>query len=177
MFYPKALLGGEFNKWIVILQEFDLDFQSAKTKKSLVFAEIIAEFPTEEDVVVEDDSFPDEHIFLISTSDPWYGDILIYLQNLKYPATFLQGEQRKLCVHAKNYLIIGDTLYRRGVDSILRRCLTHEEAEIVLNDAHSGACGGHLSGLATAENILRASYFLPTIFKDCVEAVKHCHPC
>ena len=77
----------------------------------------------------------------------------------------------------KNYLIIGDTLYRRGVYFILRRCLTHEEAEIVLNDSHSGACGGHLSGLATAQKILRAGYFLPTIFKYCVEAVKRCHLC
>ena len=75
----KQIVGGKFNKWIVILQEFDLVFQSAKSKKSLVFAELIAEFPMEEDVVVQDDSFPDEHIFLISTSDPWYGDILIYL--------------------------------------------------------------------------------------------------
>ena len=59
----------------------------------------------------------------------------------------------------------------------MRRCLTHEEEETVLNDAHSGACGGHLSGLATAQKILRAGYFSPTIFKDCVEAVKRCHPC
>ena len=109
-------------------------FQSAKSKKSLFFAELIAEFPTEEDVVVEDDSFPDEHIFLISTSDPWYGDILIYLQTLKYPTAYSREDRRKLCLHAKNYLIIGDTLYRRGVDSILHRCLTHEEVEIVLND-------------------------------------------
>ena len=58
------IVGGKFNKWIVILQEFDLDFQSAKSKNSLVFAELIAEFPTKED------SFLDEHIFLISTSDP-----------------------------------------------------------------------------------------------------------
>ena len=71
----QRIVGGKFNKWIVILQEFDLDFQSAKSKKSLVFAEHIAEFPTEENVAVEDDSFPDEHIFLISTSDPWYGDV------------------------------------------------------------------------------------------------------
>ena len=77
----------------------------------------------------------------------------------------------------KNYLIIGDTLYRRGVDSILRQCLTHEEAEIVINDAYSRACEGHLSGLEMAQNILCVSYFRPTIFKDCVEVVKHCHPC
>ena len=69
------IVGGKFNKWIVIIQEFDLDFQSAKSKKSLVFAELI----TEEDVAIEEDSFPDEHIFFISTSNPWYGDILVYL--------------------------------------------------------------------------------------------------
>ena len=56
-----------------------MDFQSAKSKKSLVFAELIVEFPAEENVVVEQDSFLDEYIFLISTYDPWYGDILVYL--------------------------------------------------------------------------------------------------
>ena len=154
-----------------------MDFDSTKSKKSLVFAKLIAEFPVEEDVAIEEDSFPYEHIFLISTSDPWYRDILICLQTLKYPAAFSREEKCKLCLHAKNYLIIGDTLYCRGVDSVLRRCLTHEEAEIVLNDAHSGACGVHLSGLATAQKILRVGYFWPTIFKDCVKAVKRCRPC
>ena len=89
-----------------------MDFQSAKSKRSLVFAELIAEFPMEEDVAIEYDSFPDEHIFLISTFDPWYGDIIIYLQTLNYPAASSREEQRKLRLHSKNYLIIGDTLYR-----------------------------------------------------------------
>ena len=155
----RRIVGGKFNKWIVILQEFDLDFQSAKSNKSLVFAELIEKFPTEEDVVTKEDSFLDEHIFLISTSDPWYGDILIYLHTLKYPAASSREERHKLHLHAKNYLIIGDTLYCRGVDSILRLCLTHEETEIVLNDDHSGACGGHLSGLETTLKILRDGYF------------------
>ena len=30
--------------------------------------------------------------------------------------------------------------------------------------------------LSTAQNILRAGYFWPSIFKDCVDAVKRCHP-
>ena len=95
----RQIVGGKFNKWIVILQEFDLDFQYAKSKKSLFFTELIVEFPVEEDVAIEEDSFPDEYIFLISTSDPWYGDILIYLQNLKYPATFSGEERRKhVCI-------------------------------------------------------------------------------
>ena len=70
-----------------------------------------------------------------------------------------------------------DTLYRHGVDSILRRCLTHDEVEVVLNDFHGGACGGHLSGISTTQKILRVGYFWPSIFKDYVNAVKRCHPC
>ena len=64
------IVGGKFNKWIFILQEFDLDFQSAKSKKSLFFAELIPEFLVDEVVAIEEGSFPDEHIFFISTSDP-----------------------------------------------------------------------------------------------------------
>jgi hypothetical protein len=98
-------------------------------------------------------------MFLIASLDPWYGDIIFYLQNLKCPTSTSRDECHHICHQAKNYLILEDTLYRRGVDCILRRCLTHEEAEIVLNDFHTRACGGHLSRLATTQNILRASYF------------------
>ena len=90
---------------------------------------------------------------MISIVDPWYGHILVYLQNLKYPASFSSEDRRKVRVEAKNYLIIGDTLYRRGVYYILHWCLTHEEVKIVLNDSHSGAFGGHLSRLVTAQKI------------------------
>jgi hypothetical protein len=90
-------------------------------------------------------------MFLIASSDPWYGDILIYLQTLKCPTSASRDEHRRIHHQAKNYLILDDTLYQRGVDYILRRCLTHEEAIIVLNDFHNGACGGHLSGLETTQ--------------------------
>ena len=52
-----------------------------------------------------------------------------------------------------------------------------EETEKALNDCHSGACGGHMSGYATAQKILRAGYFWPSIFKDCITVVRKCHAC
>jgi hypothetical protein len=119
----------------------------------------MSDFPRKDEDIFHDDSFMDEHIFLISSSDPWYGDILIYLQTLKLPQHLSRDDRRRICHQAKNYLIIDDTLYRRGVDAILHHCLTHEEVEVVLNDCHSGACGGHLSRLATTQKILRAGYF------------------
>ena len=64
----RRMIGGKYNKWIVILQEFDLKFVSAK---SLMFAELISDFPSVEEEEVYEDTFFDEHIFLISTLDPW----------------------------------------------------------------------------------------------------------
>jgi len=41
----RRIIGGKYNKWIVILQEFDLYFASSKSKKSLVFVELISYLP------------------------------------------------------------------------------------------------------------------------------------
>eukprot|EP00253_Pinus_taeda_P012667 PITA_12667 len=123
------------------------------------------------------DHIPDETLFLISTLDPWYGDILTYLQTSSFRPSTSKDARRRIRHQSQPYRIIGDTLYRLGADSVLRRCLTHEEDERFLNDCHSGACGGHMSGYATAQKVLRAGYFWPSIFKDCILAVRSCHEC
>ena len=46
-----------------------------------------------------------------------------------------------------------------------------------MNGCHSGACGSHLPGMATAQKIIRTGYFWPSIFKDFHEVVKKCPPC
>ena len=79
------MIGGKYNKWIVILQEFDLEFVSIKSKKSLIFVELISNFPNLDEGEVHEDSLVDEHIFLISNTNPWYGDIIVYLQTLNVP--------------------------------------------------------------------------------------------
>ena len=89
----RRMIRGKYNKWIVILQEFDLKFVSAKLKKSLVFAELISDFSSKEEEEACEDTFFDEHIILISTLDPWYGDIIIYLKTLKVP-THLSWDER-----------------------------------------------------------------------------------
>ena len=45
----RRMIGEKYNKWIVILQEFDLEFVSVKSKKSLIFAELISDFPSLEE--------------------------------------------------------------------------------------------------------------------------------
>ena len=105
------MIEGKYNKWIFILQEFNIEFVSAKSKKSLIFVELISDFLSEEEEEVCEDTFVDEHIFLISTLDPWYGDIIIYLQTLKVPTHLSRDERRRLRHVSKNFLIVDNTLY------------------------------------------------------------------
>jgi hypothetical protein len=75
----QQLLGGKYSTCIVILQEFYLEFERAKSKKSLFFFELICDLPSTETEIVAEDFLPQESIFLISSDDIWYRDIIIYL--------------------------------------------------------------------------------------------------
>jgi hypothetical protein len=64
------VIGGKISRWIVILQDFDLNFVSVKSKKSLVFAEIISELSVESGDVTPEESSIKGDLFLISSSNP-----------------------------------------------------------------------------------------------------------
>ena len=60
MYYilTRQVLGGKYSRWIVILQEFDLEFTKATSKKSLVFAELMCDLPCALMETEPNDSFP-----------------------------------------------------------------------------------------------------------------------
>ena len=131
----------------------------------------MCDFPCTNIETMEEQPIADESLFLISTIDPWYGDIIVYLQTQSFRLELSWSQRRKIRFQSQQYHIVGDTLYRRGANSIFRHCLTLNEVENFLNDCHSGACGGHMSGNATTQKILRAGYFWPSLFKECILAV------
>ena len=96
------MIGGRYNKWIFILQEFDLELVSAKSNKSLVFARLVLDLPSLDDDEIQKYFFVDKHIFLILTTDPWYSDMNIFIQTLKVPPNLSWDEHRFLRHPAKN---------------------------------------------------------------------------
>jgi len=128
------LLGSTYSKWIVILEEFDLAFTTAKSKKSLVFADLIFSFPSTSPPPGTGKQLPDDTLFLISTLDPWYDDIIVYLKTSTFWFVLSKDDHRHTWRQSQPYCIIGHTLYHVGVDSILRRCFTLDEAESILNN-------------------------------------------
>ena len=138
MYYilTRQVLRGNYSRWIVILQDFDLEFSKSTSKKSLVFAELMCDIPCASMESKPSDSFLNEFLFLISTTDPCYGDLLIYLQTQTFHPNLSYDDHYQILHHSKYYLILNDTLYRRGINSVLLQCLTHKEVEQFLNDCH-----------------------------------------
>jgi hypothetical protein len=71
----RRVIGRKISIWIVVLQEFESDFVSTKSKKSLIFTELISKLPVESGGLMPKESPIRGNMFLIT----WYRDILIYL--------------------------------------------------------------------------------------------------
>jgi hypothetical protein len=155
-------------------QEYDLEFSSPKRKKALVLTELITNFPSDAKASPVNTDFPDEHLFFIPSNDPWYDYLLVYLQTHNFGSHLSRYDHQCILHQAPSYLLIGDVLYQRRVNTILRRCLTINEAGRVLNYHHINTCGGHLLGISTAKNIIREGYFYLTLFHDYIHAIKRC---
>ena len=64
----KQVLGGKYSHWIISLQKFDLEFLKDKSKKSLVFVELMCGFLCANIEFENLYSLPDKYLFFISTT-------------------------------------------------------------------------------------------------------------
>jgi hypothetical protein len=64
-----------------------------------------------------------------------------------------------------------------GADSILQRYLLEHERPRVLEKSHEGIEGGNCAGKATAQKVLRAGLWWPTIHRDPKEYCQGCDVC
>jgi hypothetical protein len=62
-------INGKFAQWIVILQEYNLEFSTPKRKKSLILTELVTSFPSDATSAPINIDFPDEHLFYITSDD------------------------------------------------------------------------------------------------------------
>lgn len=88
------IINGKYACWIVILQEFDLEFVTHKSKKGLALTELISKLSTGAHDPSINNELPDEHLFVITSDNPWYGDIITYLGTQKF-APHLSCDDRR----------------------------------------------------------------------------------
>ena len=68
---------------------------------------------------------------------------------------------------AIKYTTLGGLVYQKSFDDIRLCCLDDPGTWIVIEQAHSGVCGGHVNGQMLAKKILRIGYYWPTLNEDC----------
>ncbi|MCO5583145.1 hypothetical protein L7F22_037053 [Adiantum nelumboides] len=124
-----------------------------------------------------DDDLPDSTLFKVDVASSWYHDILIFLSTGNFPIDLTPLEKRRLLLKRKPFTLIGEQLYKAGLDGILRRCVAPHEVQDILADAHEGHIGGHQSGPTTAEKILQSGLWWPYLFRDAIAFVKLCDTC
>ena len=66
----------------------------------------------------------------------------------------------------QRYVIAGGLLYSRSFSGILLRCVTIEEGQEIIKEAHSGVCGGHVNGLMLSKKIIWLGYYWPSLELD-----------
>ncbi|XP_039156228.1 uncharacterized protein LOC120287482 [Eucalyptus grandis] len=72
---------------------------------------------------------------------PWYHDILKYLQNGEFPEGSEAADIKHLIKLALKFFASGDILYKRSFDSTLLRCVDAKEADRLMKEIHEGECG------------------------------------
>lgn len=172
----KPELSGRLARWVLLLQEFDytVEYKPGSVHKQ---ADHMSRLPGEVETHPIDDSLIDENLFLITARPTWYAGIIEFLTTQQLSPEMPKEERRKIRVNSRHFVVLGNRLYRKGLDGVLRRCVMEEEVPSILSACHDSACGGHFSGQLTGQKILRAGYYWPSLFKDAHSYVRKCDSC
>ncbi|KAL0402535.1 UNVERIFIED_CONTAM: hypothetical protein Slati_4283400 [Sesamum latifolium] len=109
------------------------------------------------------------------TQEDWRQPLVDYLKYGKLPS----DPRRRIDIRrrATRFIYYKGTLYRRSFEGIFLRCLSDDEKDQAMEEAHSGVCGAHQSGPKLHFRIKRMGYCWPTMVKDCIDYAKRCQAC
>ncbi|KAK2382251.1 hypothetical protein QL285_069799 [Trifolium repens] len=165
-------------RWILLLQEFDLEIRDKKGVENVV-ADHLSRLENSEITLKEkniEEEFPDEKLFAISER-PWFADIANFKAGKITPKGYTWQQKKRLYHEAKSYWWDDPYLYKEGIDGVLRRCVAQDEARRVMWHCHSSGYGGHHDADRTKAKILQCGFWWPTLFNDYERFVKHCDRC
>ncbi|XP_019200265.1 PREDICTED: uncharacterized protein LOC109193869 [Ipomoea nil] len=107
--------------------------------------------------------------------ETWISDLMEYLQHDRLPDVPQRARKAKL--REPRFQVQDGRLYRRSYGCPLLRCLNSFEADLVMNELHSGICSSHQGGRSLARRIMVIGYYWPSIQLDCEKLAKSCETC
>ncbi|XP_021994444.1 uncharacterized protein LOC110891080 [Helianthus annuus] len=181
-FFSKQDAKPRLIRWILLLQEFDIEIQDKKGALNVAADHLSRrEHGRSENSLEEpiNDNFPHEFLLSIEMNDesPWFADFGNYLACGILIKGLSYQQKRKFFADLKYYIWDEPYLFRIGADQVIRRCVFGEETASILRHCHEGPTGGHHGANYTAKKVLDSGFYLPTIFRDTHEWVTACDAC
>ncbi|CAM8973323.1 unnamed protein product [Rhodiola kirilowii] len=169
-------------RWVLLLQEFDIEIKDKKGVENLVADHLSRLEPLRETISSEElpieDSFVGENLMrLESAPTPWYADIVNFKVCEVFPPNMNYNQKKKFVHDARRYYWDEPHLFKLCSDGLYRKCVADEDIEGVLHHCHSLPCGGHGGSSKTAAKVLQSGLYWPSIFKDSYNFVKACDKC
>ena len=70
-----------------------------------------------------------------------------------------------------SYQMINGTLYQRGRNGVLLKCITQTEGISLLHDIHEVICGSYTNQRMLVKKAFRQSFYWPTTLQDATVAI------
>ncbi|XP_061993424.1 uncharacterized protein LOC133711297 [Rosa rugosa] len=116
-------------RWILLLQEFDLEIKDKKGCENVVadhLSRLVHSSKEEEDALPLKETFPDEQLFEIQKL-PWFADIVNYKATKLVPENFTRAQKDKLIKTSRQYVWDEPYLWKFCADQLVRRCVHESE--------------------------------------------------
>jgi hypothetical protein len=160
-------------RWILLLQEFDLEIKDKKGVENFVadhFSRIYFEKPRQLPI---NDAMRDDMLYRIARSDPWYADIVNFMV-----AGYVQpgADKKKLIYESRHHLWDEPYLFRVCSDGLLGRWVPAEEGMKIIEKCHSSPYGGHYGAFRTHAKIWQSGFFWPTMYQDTKDSYEGATP-
>ncbi|XP_073119981.1 uncharacterized protein [Henckelia pumila] len=143
-------------RWILLLQEFDLEIKDKKRVENVVAdhrsrLEFIPEC-AQNDIEDIDDWFPDEKLFAIENY-PWYANFSNYVVTGKLPHNLFFHQKKKFLSDVKHYFWEEPFLFKICADSMIQRCVAEGEMKSILSHCHDREVGGYAGPIKTTAKL------------------------
>nr|XP_009791098.1 PREDICTED: uncharacterized protein LOC104238442 [Nicotiana sylvestris] len=167
-------------RWVLLLQEFDLEIRDRKGTKNQV-ADHLSRLENRNHVAeggAIKETFPDEQLLaIISSTALWYAGYVNVFASGVTPPELTPDNRRRFLHDVRLYMWDEPFLYRLCADQLMRRCVPEEEMSAILHSCHASSYGGHHGGDRIAQKRLQLGFYWPRLFRDAHVFVKMCDRC
>nr|GFA14354.1 retrovirus-related Pol polyprotein from transposon 17.6 [Tanacetum cinerariifolium] len=165
-------------RWILLLQEFDVEIRDKKGAKNLAADHLSRlENPYQSDPKKKEitETFPLKTLGMVTfrgdSNTLWFANIANYLAGNFIVKGMATQQKKNFFKDVKHYFWDDPYLFRICTDQVIRRCVYGQEAVDILMACHNGPTGGHHGANYTAKKVFDSGCYWPTISRDAHDLV------